>query len=227
MHFQHKPVDIGYKDLIVENGPNGRKYATPSGNKYPSITTVLGYLSKDSINAWKQRVGEEESNRVSRRASTRGTIIHSVLENYINNKEDIFGKHAKNHVVRANFNSIQKEIDGSLTDVVAQEIPLYSDMIGIAGRVDLIGTWDGDLSVVDFKSSAKLKEEHHIQGYFMQCAFYAAAFYERTGIPIKKIVILIAVDNEDPQIFIRNPLPYLKDLLVVKKEFDRRQMFGH
>ena len=86
--FEHKEIDLGYEDLNAETGPTGRKYLGPNGVSYPSVTTVLSILSEEHIQAWRARVGEEEANKISHRASTRGTAVHSIIEKYINNEED-------------------------------------------------------------------------------------------------------------------------------------------
>ena len=106
-----------------------------------------------------------------------------------------------------------------MNKVYAQEVPLYSDHLQIAGRVDLIAEWDGKLSIIDFKTARKPKKEEYIQNYFMQTAFYAAAFYERTGIAIKQSVILISVDHEPSQVFIKTPYDYLPEIMRLRKKY--------
>ena len=108
--------------------------------------------------------------------------------------------------------------------VYAQEVPLYSDKLEVAGRVDLIAEWDNELAIIDFKTARKPKEEKWIQNYFMQCAFYAAAFYERTGVVIKKSVILITVDHSEPQVFITKPYDYLNEFIKIRQKY--RNIYG-
>lgn len=223
LHIDETPLIKDKFNLSVEEGKGGRRYITPEGNKYPSITTVLSIRSKDSIQEWKNRVGEEESNRVSKRASTRGTKIHSMIEDYLNNIPLDLNKEMP--IYRFNFNSIKPELD-KIQCVYHQEVALYSDIFKIAGRVDCIGVYDGVLSVIDFKTSSKMKTSDMIENYFIQASFYAAAYYEMTGLAIKQIVILIATDEGKPQIFIENPYKWLYKLKEVKSEYDKRKLFG-
>ena len=123
------------------------------------------------------------------------------------------------------FNQIKTILDTNMNNVYAQEVPLYSDQLKVAGRVDLIAEWGGQLAIVDFKTSRKPKQEKYIQNYFMQASFYAAAFYERTGIPIKRSVILIAVDGEEPQLFVKKSYDYLQDFIQVRKAYTQKHGF--
>jgi hypothetical protein len=199
--FEHEPIDIGYKDLECETADTGRRYVTPTGDSYPSITTVLGELSKDSIMKWRKRVGEEEANRISHRAASRGTAVHDLLEKYVNNEE--IPKDTLPHIYNS-YLKMKPILDARVSKVYAQEAPLYSDYLQIAGRVDLVGMWDGVPSIIDYKTSRKKKKKEWCEGYFMQCAFYALAWEERTGMAIPNIVVAMDVDNEDPLIFVEH-----------------------
>jgi len=204
-------------ELECETLPTGRTYITPEGNKYPSITTVLSHKSKAGIIAWRKRVGEEEANKISTQASTRGTAVHQLAEDYLNNKED-WSKGAMPSNLMS-FNDIKIILDERLNNIWAQEVPLYSDKFMVAGRVDCIAEFDGELTIVDFKTSRKPKKSEWIDSYFIQAAFYAAAFYERTGVSIKKFAIIITVDGSDPQVFTGNTFDWLPQLLKVREEY--------
>jgi len=195
----------------------GRRYFTPEGKAYPSITTILGKLSKQSIMEWRKRVGEEEANKVSRRASTRGTAVHKLAEDYLNNDPTWNKGVMPNNL--ASFLDLKKIIDERLDNLWFQEEFLYSDKLKCAGQVDCIAEFDGELSIIDFKTSLKPKKEEWVENYFIQTAFYAAAFYERTGIPIKQGVILISVDEHEPQVFKIPTFKYIPRLLEIKKQF--------
>lgn len=204
-------------ELECETLPTGRTYLTPEGNKYPSITTVLGHQGKAGIIAWRKRVGEEVANKISAQAGTRGTAVHQLAEDYVNNKED-WAKGA----MPANlftFNTIKPVLDKHVNNVWAQEVPLYSDKFKIAGRVDCIAEFDGELTIIDYKTSRKPKKREWIENYFIQAAFYAAAFYERTGVSIKRFAIIIAVDDNDPQVFTGNTFDYLPKLLDYRLQY--------
>ena len=140
MNFLHEPVDLGYDDLIAVTKDSGRVYTDPNNNTYPSITTVLSILSEDAIKAWRARVGEEEANRISKTASNRGTAVHDLLERYVNNESD-FDKEVDSHIMQS-FYDVKPVLDKCLTKVYAQEAGLYSERLGVAGRVDCVGEWN-------------------------------------------------------------------------------------
>jgi|TARA_R110000782_G_scaffold124851_2_gene216419 hypothetical protein len=214
--FNHVAMEA-LPELECETLPTGRTYQTPDGKKYPSITTVLGHQGKEGIIAWRQRVGEAEANRITTQASTRGTAVHQLAEDYLNNKAD-WAKGAMPSNLMS-FKDIQTILDQRLDNIRAQEVPLYSDKFKIAGRVDCIAEFDGELSIVDFKTSRKPKKAEWIENYFVQASFYAAAFYERTGISIKKFAIIITVDDNPPQVFTGNTFDYLKTLLDLRMKY--------
>lgn len=215
--FTHVDHGVILPEITRKTTESGRKYFTPEGNAYPSITTVLGILNKDSIQQWRQRVGEEEANRISSFASKRGTAVHKLTEDYLNNESDYKKGHMPTSVV--SFNSLKPLLDERLDNIWMQEQYLYSDKLKCAGQVDCIAEFDGELSVVDFKTSRKEKQRSMIQNYFIQASFYAAAFLERTGIAIKQGVILITVDDSQPQVFKINTYDYLEHFLAVRKKY--------
>jgi len=210
--FEHK-TDLQLEEYLTEEGNGRRLYVTPEG-KFPSITTVLGVLSRAGIAEWRKRVGETEANRISTQAARRGTNVHQMCEDYLNNELDLnkFLPHERDM-----FSGIKKELDKNVGLVYTQESPLYSAYLGVAGRVDCIAEWDGRLAVVDFKTAGKLKKKEWIHSYFQQAAAYCVMFEERTGIPIDKIVICIAVEHEDEaQVFIEkrdNWIPALQETI--------------
>ena len=192
--FQHIPHDI--PKLVRVDSEKGRIYQTPSGNAYPSVTSVLGLLGKAEIIEWRKRVGEEEANRVSARAARRGTAIHTLCENYLLNRDVNPGPFDLE-----TFNSIRPFLD-KINNVHCLETQLYSDYLQVAGTVDCIAEYEGKMSIIDFKTSKRLKTRDDIHAYFMQTAAYAVAFEERTGIPIGRLVIIMGIDNDDSRIFI-------------------------
>ena len=225
--FNHKLLlELGYEDLVTESSEqSGRVYCTPNGDRYPSITTVLSILSRDAIREWRARVGAEEANRVSRVASSRGTQVHNIIEKYLLNKDDYLDKASL--VAQTNFKSIKPAIDDRIGDVWAIEVPLYSDHLGVAGRCDCIAEWDGVLSIIDWKTSARIKTKEDIQSYFIQKAAYAIMFEERTGQPIVNLVTAMTVDNEDPLIFKEHRDNWAPKLLETIAEYRRQKLFGH
>ena len=221
MNFLHEPVDLGYDDLIAITKDSVRVYTDPNNNTYPSITTVLSILSEDAIKAWRARIGEEEANRISKTASNRGTAVHDLLERYVNNESD-FDKEVEPHIMKS-FYDVKPVLDRCLTKVFAQEAGLYSESLGVAGRVDCVGEWNGINSIIDYKTSKKLKKKEWIDSYFMQSTAYAIMWEERTGIPINQIVVVIAVDNEEPQIFIEKRENWTEKLIQTIAEYKSRK----
>jgi len=219
--FNHVEHDVVLPKLTRKTTEAGRRYFTPDGAAYPSITTVLGILSKQGILEWRKRVGEAEANRISTQAATRGTAVHKLAEDYIDNVKG-WSKGAMPANI-ASFNDLKTILDKRLDNVWFQEEFLYSDRLKCAGQVDCIAEFDGQLSIVDFKTSRKPKKEEWITSYFIQASFYAAAFYERTGIPIKQGVILITVDGSEPQVFKVNTYDYLEHFLKVRKEYKKQK----
>ena len=212
--FKHVPVEL--TEMTAVTTDTGRQYETPEGITLPSITTVLSILSRDSIAKWRARVGEKEANRVSYRASTRGTAVHEICEQYVNNDPD-YDKYMAMDIDTGeqkltkrtpdlidSFLKIKPILDERLSVVHAQEAPLYSTHLGVAGRVDCVGVFDGKLSIIDYKTSMKPKRLDWIKNYFMQESAYAIMWEERTGMPITQLVTIISVDNHEPQVFIEH-----------------------
>ena len=200
MNFNHVPVKLN--EMTAVSTDKGRQYKTPEGINLPSITTVLSILSRDSIAKWRARVGHAEANRISHRASTRGTSVHEIIEKYINNEESF--KNGYTPDIISSFLDLKPILDDRIGRVYAQEAPLYSNHLGVAGRVDCVAEFDGQLSIIDFKTSMKPKRLEWIKNYFMQESAYAIMWEERTGRPITQLVTIISVDNHEPQIFIEH-----------------------
>lgn len=224
MNFIHEPIDLGYEDLVAETANTGRVYNIPSGKKYPSITTVLSILSEDSIRAWRARVGDEEANRISTRASRRGTSVHLICEKYINNDLD-YRKGFTPDVIQS-FNDIKPILDTRIGKVYGQELPLYSDYLGVAGRVDCIAEFDRVPSIIDFKTSKRVKTADKIHSYFMQEAAYAIMWEERTKMPIVNLVTIIAVDDSEPLVFKEHRDNWVGSLTSTISEYKRRKFYG-
>jgi len=195
-NFNHVGSEL--QDLKTENIDGKRYYITPDGNRYQSITTLLSNLSKAGIQKWRNRVGAEEANRISTKASRQGTGVHSICESYIKNEYGYLDGRMP-HLAEM-FSSIQPLLD-RIDNVHCVEGALYSDELRIAGRTDLIAEFDGSLAVIDYKTSRKIKTWDMCHAYFMQGAFYAHAYEERTGVSVNDIVIIMAVENEKPLLF--------------------------
>jgi genome maintenance exonuclease 1 len=215
--FNHVKHGLILPDLHCDTTPTGRFYYPPTGEKYPSVTTVLSIMEKDGLEKWKKSVGEEQAAKIVTQAGIRGTEVHLIAEEYIDNKPDYaVGKMPTNMFT---FNQIKPLLDKHLDNIWFQEAPLYSHFIRVAGRVDLVAEWNGKLSIIDFKTSRKPKKREWIQNYFMQESFYAVAFEERIGKPIKQLVTIVAVDSDDPQVFIENRDDHIHNFIVLRKKY--------
>jgi CRISPR/Cas system-associated exonuclease Cas4 (RecB family) len=212
--FEHvKLPELDY-DMQSVTGEDGKRvYLTPEGNKYTSITTKLSSYNLKGILDWRKRVGEEEANRISKKASTRGTKVHDICEKYLLNEMTDMKFRSMMPDLKETFFKLRKPLDENIGKIYALEQALYSDELKIAGRVDCIAEWNGVLSIIDFKTSKKLKDENNILNYFMQCTAYALMFEERTKKSIDQVVVAIAVDDEEPQIFVRYKTPYIDSLM--------------
>ena len=218
--FNHNIIELGYDDLVAETTDTGRTYKCPDGSSFNSVTTVLKVLSEDAIQAWRRRVGEDVANKIGVRAANRGTAVHSIIERYLDNNVE-YDKDVMPDVL-STFKDVQPILDESISEILGLEAPLYSKHLKLAGRVDCVGVFNDKLSIIDFKTSRKLKKKEWIHNYFAQASAYAIMFEERTGIPVPQLVILIAVDNEKPQVFIEKRDDWTDLLFKAKQIYESR-----
>lgn len=214
MQFRHVPTLLTELNTVNENGK--RFYQTPDGKLFPSVTTVMSIMNKDAILAWRKRVGAEEANRISSKAARRGTKMHTVCENYLGNKELV-------NVMPdtlALFKQIKPMLDEYVNNIYAIEAPLYSEHLKVGGRVDCVAEFDGKPAIIDFKTSSRVKTEDKIQNYFMQCAAYAVMFEERTGISIPRIAIIMAVEGDDPLLFVKKRDDYIEEFISLRLQYE-------
>ena len=213
-----------YEDFAqsTTNEDGSRVYVNASGVAYPSATTVLSVLSRDGIAKWRARVGVEEADKISKKASTRGTKIHSLTETYLKN-EDLEEAYTNTKASLLDIEMFKKfnPVLDSIGDIHCQELALYSDHLRMAGRVDCIAEYNGMRAVIDFKTSSKPKKKEHISSYFMQTAAYAIMYEERTGIPVPWLVVLIAVEGDEPQVFIEKRDNWAKELIRTRDYFEK------
>jgi len=201
------PRDL--QNLQSTTFPDGKRYyQLPDGTRLPSVTTVIGAKGKQAIMEWRKRVGEEEANKISKQASGRGTNVHTLCERYLNNEP--LGEIMPD--AKAMFLPL-KPILNRINNIHYQECTLWSVNLGMAGRVDCIGEFDGVLSVIDFKTSKRIKKREDIDNYFAQCVAYACMYEELIGSGIDQIVIIMAVDNEEPLVFVEKTADHLDTLM--------------
>lgn len=217
MTFNYCPPKI-LEELTAETTQYGRKYLLPDGSKVPSITTVLSYFKKDIIQEWRNKVGEVEANRISKQSSCRGTNVHKLCEDYLNN-DPHYARGAFPDALEM-FKSI-KPLLNNINNIHYQECGLYSTHLGVAGRVDCIGEYNGVLSVIDFKTSRKIKTSKMVEDYYMQECFYSLAYEELIGQPVHQLVTIMAVENEEPLVFIEQTEKWIEPLVNLIGEYKR------
>ena len=209
--FKHKRLHK-FKELETETVNGKRHYVLPTGGLYPSITTILGWFKAKAIKEWREKVGEEEAKKITVKSSRRGTAVHQICEDFLNNKEDCLIKHMPNNIVM--FKSIRPILEKNIKVVHHQEVPLYSNKLSIAGRVDCICKWNDRPAIVDFKTSRKPKREEWITDYFEQCTAYSLMFEEMTKIHIPDIKIVMAVEDNEPIVFEKTIYDFIPGLLT-------------
>jgi genome maintenance exonuclease 1 len=214
--FNHLDVELPKLERQTIDGV--RYYDVPDGEKLlklVSITSVTSHFNREIFVKWRKRVGEDEAQKITKAATSRGTDMHSLVENYLYNKDlpsvpplpDFLFKIAK-----AELNKIN--------NIHCLEGPLYSLQLGVAGTTDCIAEYDGELAVIDFKTSKKPKPREWIENYFVQAMFYGMAYYEMTGTPIKKLVIIMACEDGESVVYEESDLKkYMKLVVEYIKKF--------
>lgn len=208
--FIHLNNDIAI-ELESVTTDQGRFYKVPNGEQYRSVTTVTGIKSRASIAEWRKKVGEEKANQISTRAASRGTKFHDIIEKYLNNSL-VESVEMQNPLPYTLFKNVKKNLD-RINNIHLLESALYSDYLRLAGRVDCIAEFDGVLSVIDFKTSSKEKEEYQIENYFVQETAYAAMYYERYNIRPEQLVTIISCEDGSSQLFVKKNIGYYFKLL--------------
>ena len=209
---------LGDFDLEANTIDGVRYYTLPSGKKAPSITSITSFYNRQTFINWRKKIGEEEANKITKVATDRGTKFHDLVEKYLSN-EDVSSLKGVLPSTKARWIAARESLN-KIDNIHALEKPLYSEYFGIAGRVDCIAEYEGELAVIDFKTSKKIKPEKWLQNYFVQETAYACMYFEMTGISVKKIVTLMVADNGDVKVYEKtNKSDYIKLLTKYIKEF--------
>ena len=221
MYFKHKPVKI--EELSTQTINRKRFYQTPEGKLYPSITTVLQKKKMKGLMEWRQKVGEDVANYIARTAANRGTKVHHMCEDYLNNIEsdwpEKWEEHTKHFLPYTLFGQLKPFLMQKVDNIYAQECGLYSDKYRVAGRVDCIAEYDKTPSIIDFKTSTKERNDEWNESYYIQASAYAEMFEERTGIEINQIVILVVTEDGIDQEFVKDKSEYLEKLIDAVDDF--------
>lgn len=222
MIFNH--IDIPLPKLEREEVDGLRYYKVPGEDtlsRLISVTTITSFQNKHIIENWRKKVGEEEANKITNRATSRGTDMHSLAENYLLNAPILPKVQPLSQIL---FKIIKSALD-KINNIHALERSLYSKVLGIAGTVDCIAEYNGELAVIDFKTSKKEKPREWIEHYFVQAAAYACMFYELTGIKVKKLVILMACEDGTCVVYEEyDMMKYIKLLNTYVKKFNQAKL---
>ena len=216
--FNH--VQISLPEVTTETINRKRFYVTPEGEKYPSITTVLSNRKKEGLFEWRKRVGNDVANYVARTSASRGTKVHHMCEDYLNNEFDE-EKHKKDFLPFCLFNQLKDQALCNLNNIYAQEAGLYSDKYKVAGRVDCVAEYKDTLSIIDFKTSTRERSDDWNENYYIQGSAYAEMFEERTKIKIDQVVILVVTEDGTVQEFVKNKQDYLPMLEESMNEWSK------
>ena len=209
-----------FPELEVHNIKGLRFYETPTGEKYPSITTVIGKQpgKQKGLQEWRERVGVAQAQIISGKAARRGSVFHNIVENYLQD-EDISDFKQQNFMAWCMFGEMKSHLDEKINEVVLQEQTMFSSKFKVAGRCDLIGVYKDKLSVVDFKTTTTTKKEEWIGDYYIQCAAYASMYEEHTGEPVEDVVIMMVAEDGEVQLFEKKTADYLPQLEVLMDDF--------
>ena len=224
--FKH--IDVNLPKLERETIDGVRYYKVPNDDellKLVSITSVTSHKNRQFFANWRKKVGEEEADKITRQATSRGTDMHTLVEYHLKN-EDIPEVQPLSQFL---FKIAKKDLN-RINNVYALEGSLYSKVLGVAGTVDCIAEFDGELAIIDFKTSKKPKPREWIEHYFVQCAAYACMFYELTEIPVKKLVIIMSCENGECIVYEeRDKSKYIKLLTQYIREFvrDKLEQYGN
>ena len=222
--FNHVPANLPLLERETIDGV--RFYKVPNEDEFlklVSITSVTSHWSREKFAKWRKRVGEEKANEITRKATARGTDMHSMTEHYLLN-EDL----PKVAPMGDMLFKIAKPTLNKIDNIHSLEGSLYSKELGVAGTVDCIAEYDGELSVIDFKTSKAPKPREWIDGYFVQAAAYACMYYELTGVAVKKLVIIMACEDGECVVYEeRDKLKYMRLLVTYIENFLTTQLQLH
>ncbi len=192
--FEH--IEIDFPSLSRQTIDGVRYYDTPDGKKLVSITSIISHYQREIFREWRAKVGNDEANKITKQATSRGTDMHTLSENYLSNKKLPSVQPLSEFL----FKQAKPDLD-KIDKIHAIEQALFSKELGVAGTVDCIAEYDGELAIIDFKTSKKPKPRKWIDSHFVQCAAYACMLYEMTGIMVKKFVIIMSCENGEVEIY--------------------------
>ena len=218
--FNHVECDL---PTLTRKSIEGVRYYNVTDRPMVSITSVTSHFNKHIFVEWRKKVGDAEANRITKRATSRGTATHELIEKHLLNQEVVLD----NPSTKMLFTQAKKVLQ-NINNIYALEKSLYSNELGVAGTVDCIAEYNGELSIIDFKTAAKPKPRDWIENYFVQAAAYACMFYELTDIPVKKLVILMTCENGEVTVYEEyDKMKYMKLLVKYIEKFVEDKLNGN
>jgi len=224
MPREFKFINLDTKVLPNTKGKNidGVRFYEIDGKSYPSVTSVLSLLKADSLKDWRTKVGDSVANWEMGRAARRGKAMHTLVEQYLQNQTPSI----RDVLPLGLFKLIKPYID-KIDNVRMLETIMYSKKLTLAGQVDCVADYNDKLSVIDFKSANKEREEGWIENYFLQTTAYSMMYEELYGEKIEQLVVILACEDGVAQCFIKNRADYEKKLLEsidnFYKQFNNKQ----
>jgi genome maintenance exonuclease 1 len=172
------------------------------------------------LNRWRESIGIEEANRITEFSGKRGSVMHDLIEQHL------LGGDSRSFVPKTDFEEVGFGLFKKLLpklryiEPIGLETVLWSDVLGVAGRCDCIGLYNGKLSIIDYKTSRKGKSKADIINYWIQTTFYALAFEEQFGQKIEQLVILMAIEDGVSAVFVEPIRPeYVTNLINRIEQF--------
>ncbi len=217
MKFTYEPLEL--PRLEREHIGEKRLYFNPKDRekKYISITTITSYFNKDKFVEWRRRIGNKEADKITKAATTRGTDLHTLNECYLQNLSLPTVPEISQKLFEVNKPALDK-----IGKIYGIELGMYSDYLGIAGTCDLVAEYEGQLAIIDYKTSKKPKPEGWLEHYFVQCCAYAFMLKELTGMEVKKFVIIMSCENGELAVYEKTDIEtYIKLLIKYIKHYVR------
>ena len=193
---------------------DGHRFYEIEGKNYPSVNTVLNIRKSEGLKQWRNNVGNEVANWEMRRAANRGKATHTLVEEYLKGETP-----SERGVLPLGLFKLLKPYVDQINNVHCLETIMYSHKLTIAGQVDCVAEYNGELSVIDFKTANKAREEGWIDNYFLQTTAYAVMYEEIFKKPIKQIVVLIAAEDGTVACFKKEKKDFIEPLAKAIEDF--------
>ena len=209
-------IDLDKSKLPVTKGKkvDGFRFYDIDGKAYPSVTSVLGIKKKAELQGWREKIGEDVANWEMGRAARRGKATHLLVEEYLKGKTP-----SERGVLPLGLFKLLRPYVDQIDNIHLLETIMYSPKLTIAGQVDCVAEYNGKLSVIDFKTANKERQESWIDNYFLQTTAYAQMYEETFGKNIDQIVILLASEDGSVQNFVKEKKDYMSPLMKSIDEF--------